>query len=67
MTRLVRHDGLLDYAALCQELRARLMWVGVWECTAEEQKTRIDQVYWVRVWTWILIGLSVVVAGWVIW
>ena len=66
MTLPVRHDGRLDYAAVGQELRARLRCCGLLDLPDAERRTRVHQAYWGRVWTWIVIGLSLVVMGWVV-
>lgn len=63
----VRHDGRLDYAAVCQELRARLRGCGLLDLPDAERTVRVSQFYWGRLVTWGLIGLSVVVGLWVIW
>lgn len=63
----VRHDGRLDYAAVCQELRARLMACGLLDLPEAERTVRVHQFYWGRLVTWLLIGLSVVVGLWVVW
>lgn len=63
----VRQDGYLDYASVERDLRARLNLCGLWGCSEKTRKMLVYQAYWGMVWTWIVLGLSVVVTAWVVW
>lgn len=63
----VHQDGRLDYAAVGQELRARLRGRGWLDLPDVERRRVVHQAYWGLVWTWIVLGLSVLVMGWMIW
>lgn len=67
MSLPVHHDGRLDYAAVRQDLRARLAVCGLLELSDAELRSRVHQAYWGRMVTWMVLGLSVVVAAWVVW
>lgn len=67
MTLPVRQDGRLNYAAVARDLRGRLVLLGLWHFSEAERKTRVDQAYWGRIWTWIVAGLAVLVTAWVVW
>lgn len=58
--------GLMHYAALAQELRRRLAWCGLAECSDEERTRRVSQLYWLRVWTWMAVSLVLLVGVWMV-
>lgn len=59
---------LLDYAAVCRELRDGLTRCGLSQCTVDERAVRVAQGYrLVLLWRWIWrIGGGLTVA-WIVW
>ena len=60
-------NGLLPYGELARELHGRLLRCGLADCSDEEKRVRVRQLYWLRIWTVALALLSLVVIGWVFW